>query len=335
MLVPGNIAGVDVHRDSLQAALLASDGYLLQALKYPRTRAGVRMLARTLEAYKCGCVVMESTGHFWVYPYYELARLVPHVKVVLVNPFSTRAYRKKSDELDAERIARQGLAGNVITSNLPDTHKLYGFRQLCRSRVRLARERAKYANRIRKIYDMCGIRVGGVKEARRRLEELPYVYRVQVEVFLQAYDSLTEAMKKLEKAIAEEAAELFGELYELLQTVPGVGPLLAAVILAETVDFRRFRSADHYKSFCGLAPRLRESAGRARLGRCVKGNPYLRWAFYMAAVRGMRADKSLRAFYERLVERGKHRKVALVAVAAKLAKRTWVVGKRHVPYRPG
>jgi len=223
---------------------------------------------------------------------------------VLANPFSTRAYRKKTDELDAERIARQGLAGNVIVSHLPDTHRLYGFRQLCRSRVKLAMERARFAHRIKKVYDMCGLRVKSVREARRRLDELPFTYGVQAEVFLQAYDSLTEAMKKLEKAIVGEARELFGELYDILQSVPGVGPLLAAVILAETVDFGRFRSADHYKSYCGLAPRLRESAGRARLGRCVKGNPYLRWAFYMAAIRSMRSDKELRAFYERLIERG-------------------------------
>ena len=220
-------------------------------------------------------------------------------------------------------------------SHLPDTHRLYGFRQLCRSRVRLARERAKFANRIKKVYDMCGLRVKSVREARRRLDELPFTYRVQAEVFLQAYDSLTEAMRKLEKAIVGEARELFGELYDILQSVPGVGPLLAAVILAETVDFERFRSADHYKSYCGLAPRLRESAGRARLGRCVKGNPYLRWAFYIAAVRGMRSDKGLKAFYERLVGRGKHGKAALIAVAAKLAKRVWVVGKGRVRYRPG
>ena len=169
MFAQGNIAGVDIHRDYLQAALVAGDGYLLQASRYPRTKAGIEMLARALKAYGCGCVVMESTGHFWVYPYYELAALVPEAKIVLANPFSTRAYRKKTDELDAERIARQGLAGNVIVSHLPDTHRLYGFRQLCRSRVKLARERARFANRLKKVYDMCGLRVKSVREARRRL----------------------------------------------------------------------------------------------------------------------------------------------------------------------
>jgi len=52
-------------------------------------------------------------------PYYRLKELLRSVKFVLVNPFSTRAYGKKTDELNSDRIARQALAGNVIRSNLP------------------------------------------------------------------------------------------------------------------------------------------------------------------------------------------------------------------------
>ena len=133
-------------------------------------------------------------------------------------------------------------------------------------------------------------------------------------------DEICSFLSKMAESLAEK---LYGEEYSLIQTVPGIGRTLAYMILAEIDDIRRFPSARHFKSYCGLSPSLRESGGKARLGRCRHGNPYLRYAFYQAAVVAIRVDVGLKRFYDRLRARGKHHKVALMAVAGKLAVRTW------------
>jgi len=84
-----------------------------------------------------------------------------------------------------------------------------------------------------------------------------------------------------------------------------------------------FSSARHFKSYYGLSSNLGKSNSKARLNRCRHGNPYLRYAFYQAAVVAVRVDDELKRFYDRLMARGKHHKITLMVVAGKLAVRTW------------
>ncbi|HDJ97226.1 MAG TPA: IS110 family transposase [Thermofilum sp.] len=357
------VAGCDLHRDFVSVAFLSLRGELLAEKRYPVTLRGMAALALDLAALGCRRLAVESVGHFWPHFLYTLQKLYREacgrrLAALLVNPLSTRGFGKKTDALDARRIARLLLAGNLIASNIPPTLEAMLFKLLCRLRHRLAQDRAKAANRLRKLLAVLGYRprrlsgkllralgrvVGGEPlrsafeeeglKPPRGLESLDAAARAMLSSLLSLYAQLSGELARLDAAIAEQAAELYGGHYWLLLTVPGVGPLLAAIILAETVDARRFPSARHYKSYCGLAPKLRESGGKARLGRCGFGNPVLRWAFYMAAVNAVRGDPELRAFYERLLARGKPRRVALVAVAGKLARRCWAVLRSGEPYR--
>ena len=142
----------------------------------------------------------------------------------------------------------------------------------------------------------------------KRFSEKNCVGRKQLwlDAQLRLVRELDDACIELKREAVGMAKAVYGELYDLMRSVPGVGDVLAALILAEVGDIRRFPSARHFKSYCGLAPRVRESGGKARLGRCRRSNPYLRWAFYQAAVVAIRYDSELKAFYERLVKRGKH-----------------------------
>ena len=75
-------------------------------------------------------------------------------------------------------------------------------------------------------------------------------------------DEICSFLSKMAESLVEK---LYGEEYSLIQTVPGIGKTLAYMILAEIDDVRRFPSARHFKSYCGLSPSLRESGGKARL----------------------------------------------------------------------
>jgi transposase len=104
---------------------------------------------------------------------------------------------------------------------------------------------------------------------------------------------------------------------ELLQSVPGVGPQVARTLLAELPELGA-RDGRQLAALAGLAPFNRDS-GRRRGQRSIRGGRApVRAALYQAAVVAMRFNRPLRGFYEKLVGRGKAKKVALVAVARRL-----------------
>jgi len=349
--------GIDVHKLILQIAIVDKHGRVVHKEVCKYTPERVIALAYKLLKHQCKLVAMESSGVFWVQVFYSL--IANGLRAILVNPFSTRAYGKKTDLLDAIRIARNALAGAIISSYVPKDFRVIVLRSMLRRR--LFEDINRVLNRIHKLMVISGVFADRVVKPNSRawlnsLRRLAngesvveafgskgalYSFRDKLSVeetimlskLLNLHDLLRDSCKELEDEAIKLTRELYGELYDLLQTVPGIGRVLASYILAEVGDISRFPSARHFKSYCGLVPKVRESGGKVRLSRCRPGNPYLRWAFYQAAVVAVRVDPELRVFYERLVSRGKSRRVALVAVTGKIAVRAWFVLVNRVPYR--
>lgn len=149
---------------------------------------------------------------------------------------------------------------------------------------------------------------------------------LDLECLLLQYDQ-NLALQELLEAEVEKLVNK-REDYHRLKAIPGVGPVIAATILAESAGIERFLTARQYASFVGLTPRVRSSAGKAKLG-CItrNGPPQLRWALGQAAMVGLRCKKPTRisAFYRRKRKRGKPGSVAICAAAHKLARAVWVV----------
>jgi transposase len=116
-------------------------------------------------------------------------------------------------------------------------------------------------------------------------------------------------------------------LGKLLTTISGVGAQTAAYLIAELGDPARFHNAAALASYVGVAPRLRQSGKRRFSGTAVVrlGNARLRKALWMPVLTAVRFNPWLRAYYDRLVSRGKPRKVALVAAMRKLLAAVWSV----------
>ena len=119
-----------------------------------------------------------------------------------------------------------------------------------------------------------------------------------------------------------------------LTTIPGVGPITAACVLAEVGDFARFPDAAALASYAGLGPGLRQSGKRAplRAGLYPVGNARLRRGLYMAALSAVRHNPWLRAFYHRLVSRGKPKLLALTAAMRKLLAAMHSIARRRQPF---
>ena len=124
------------------------------------------------------------------------------------------------------------------------------------------------------------------------------------------------------------------DLGKLLTTINGVGAQTAAYLIAELGDPARFHSAAALASYVGVAPRLRQSGKRRFSGTAVigLGNARLRKALWMPVLTAVRFNPWLRGYYDRLVSRGKPRKVALVAAMRKLLAAVWSVATNRRPF---
>lgn len=144
---------------------------------------------------------------------------------------------------------------------------------------------------------------------------------------------LEAQMAELERRIATLYAELHPT--NVLETIPGIGPTLAPILLGVLHSAARFRSERHARGFCGMFPTRSESGGIAKPGQVLtkSGNDRIKRALYLAADMARRIDPGLAEVYWRLmVHKGHHHKQALCAVATRLVNRIYSVLKSGRSY---
>lgn len=124
------------------------------------------------------------------------------------------------------------------------------------------------------------------------------------------------------------------ELLHNLRTIPSVGKRTALKLLIITDGFTKFSTAKELVSYVGLCPRLFESGssikGKAKI--CKMGMSRMRQLLYLCALSAIKVNCQCKAMYERLKVRGKNGKLALVAVASKILRQAFAIGKGNVQY---
>ena len=146
---------------------------------------------------------------------------------------------------------------------------------------------------------------------------------------------LEKEKEELKKQLQDELKQSKAQELKLLQSIPGIGIHTASLLLAELDNPLRFKSARSLVAFAGLTPMLHESGKTSRYTAISRmGSSHLRRWLYMPALAAIRLNKPLKAFYQKLVSKGKAKKVALVAVMAKLLKLVYGVLKHNKPFDP-
>ena len=170
----------------------------------------------------------------------------------------------------------------------------------------------------------------------KKLPLLPPQTRYVTEGLLRQIEVLDEGIEAIEERMRE--ALLPTKEVQLLETLPGVGFILAVVIALEVGDVGRFPDAEHLASYAGVVPRVHSSGGKTRYGRTRQDvNQYLKWAYFEAGnvvARHHRAwaEKHVSVLYARIRKKRGHQ-VAVGAVGRHLAEATWWVLKKEEPYR--
>lgn len=148
------------------------------------------------------------------------------------------------------------------------------------------------------------------------------------------------AQARLLKAQIAEVEQLLNkrmdddDLSGLLKSIPGIGNVTAAMLIGEFEDFSRFERPEQLVAFAGANPGLRHSGKRtpAHAPMSKVGSKWLRRTLYMAALVAIRYNTTIRALYERLVQAGKPKKVAIGACIRKLLHIIYAVAKRGTPF---
>jgi transposase len=158
------------------------------------------------------------------------------------------------------------------------------------------------------------------------------VYCRQVRYLCSELEALRAKVAELRSQIEDSARD--HPIASLIITIDGLGLLSAARIVAAVEDPARFRNAGAFAAYIGVVPGTNRS-GLRRPGQaplCPLGNARLRKALYMPVLGAVRRNPWLRDYYERLLERGKRPKVALMAAMRKLATAIYSVAKNRKPF---
>ncbi len=153
---------------------------------------------------------------------------------------------------------------------------------------------------------------------------------LEMRCLLAQLELLDEQRRQIDQAITA----LMQQIPQYITSIPGVGPVTGAAILAEIGDIQRFETVDKLVAYAGIDASVYQTgqfeASEAHMSK--RGSPYLRHALWLAATAALLHDDSLKAFYQKKRDEGKHHGTALGAVSRKLLARIFVVLKEQRPY---
>jgi len=367
------VIGLDVHQAQITACALIEgpDGTTqIERRTFGAFKRDRRALADWCASHTPDLVVMESTGIYWKSPYAYLEKV--GIRAIVVNARHVKQVPgRKTDVADAEWLATLARAGLLRASFVPPA-KLRALRLVSRQRQKLGGQLSSEKNRLGKVLADAGIRLGVVvsdlhgKSARAMTKALiggatPEAALVHASKQLKAPRKEIEAaldgelgatqrfvaaeilrhIEELEAQIARFDKHLLDNLSEpvelnalaLLQTIPGVDRIGAAMLLVEIgITMSDFRGADALASWSGLCPGNNESAGKRRYGKSRKGNPYARRLLCEFANAAIKTRCAIQAKYQALVIRT-GRKRAIIACAHKMLRIIFHMLSRKQAYR--
>lgn len=306
------IYGIDISKDVFDVYSLSSGHFQLK-----NSDKGFRSLLRQLP--KDALVVMEATGYY----HYRLAQYLHSqgIAVSVVNPLSVKRFiqmrlaKVKTDKSDARAICEYGTQNEV-----PLYSALTEVQAECLQLFRLLDIYVKQSTATKN-------KIKG-EEALGRPSG--FVYRS----LKRNLRHLTKEIDELESRLLELVRSEQQEQLTLLKGIPGLGTKTALFLIVVTDGFNRFESARQLCSYVGITPTIRESGssvrGRSRISKI--GNKKLRKLLFLCAFSASRHNKACKELYDRIVAKGKSRKLALIAVANKLLKQAFAIAKSGLPY---
>ena len=302
--------GIDVSKDHLEVAIRP----LGRRETVPYTEAGLQALVRTLQDLAPDRVVLEASGGLQTWAASVL--LAAGLPVAVVNPRAVRDFARaigrwaKTDAIDAEVLAHFAEVVRPEVRPLPDPE---------------TQELQALLTRRRQLMDMR-------MAERNRLDRAAPLLRPSLQAHIAYLEAaLQDLDRDLDQRIRQSPA--WQEREDLLRSVPGVGLRTARTLIAYLPELGTL-DAKRSAALVGVAPFNHDSGAHRGRRRIYGGRARVRHALYMAALVASRHNPVLRAFYHRLLQRGKPKKVALTACMRKLLSILNAIIRHRTPWSP-
>jgi transposase len=298
--------GIDLHKAFFQVCEMNARGERVWEARLPRNEGGVTLLSAHCTA--TTSIAVEATSPTWAF----VDAVAPTAaKICVVDPRKTRlkaGYAAKTDRLDARRLADALRRDSVVSIYIPPP-AIRELREVCRGRHHVIRLRTRVAQMIRALLLRAGVADVPV---RRVFSERGLAWLREVTLPPEAAASLQRLRHVLEavheEAVVAEAAVTAHARQDpitvALDTLVGIGPVLALTIRAEVGDITRFARGAELASYAGLVPRVEASANRYWSGRITRqGSPWLRFALIEAAMHAIRRPDAVGRWARQLAVR--------------------------------
>ncbi|WP_218598762.1 IS110 family transposase [Polaribacter sp. NJDZ03] len=263
--------------------------------------------------------VMEATGYY----HYQLAYYLEEqgIKVSVENPLSVKRFiqmklsKIKTDKSDSRLICEYAKQVELKLWRGNSKHQLE-----CLQMIRLLSVYTKQSTMLKnKIH---GETVLGIPS------------KSVVSSFKRILKELQKDMKTIEDKLLFLVKEFHQKLLTDLKSIPGIGPKTSLMLVVLTDGFDRFTSGSELCSYAGLTPVIRQSGssvkGRPRISKM--GNQKLRNLLFMCSFNACKYNHACKSIYDRIVAKGKSKKLALIAVCNKLLKQAFAIAKSGLTY---
>jgi transposase len=310
--------GIDISKSSFNASIpiKTKEGY--NHFKFSNNIDGFKKFVAQLEPGN-NCI-MEASGVYYLQLalfLHEQGMIVSVVNPLTIKRFSQmRLIRAKTDKKDASIIAEYGKVENPVQWE-PRPEYMLQMQQLQALQDSFTKQLARLKNQ-KEAFVNSGI----ANKIAHEMLDLEIVHN-------------ENKLNELDKELLKITEEFHSDLFKRLITIKGIGKKAAMCLIVISNGFDKFENSKQLCAYVGLSPRIFESGssvkGKAKI--CKMGMARMRKLLYLCAMRAISCNKACKEMYERLKEKGKNGKLALMAVANKLLKQAFVIGKSQMIYQ--
>ena len=326
--------GIDLHSNNCVITVTDENDRVVAEKRLPNQLDQILAFLKPWQSELAGVVVESTYNWYWLVDGLQAAGF----DVKLAHTGAIKKYdglKHSGDEADARQLAHLLRLGILPTGTiLPAPQR--AVRDLARKRMQLVRSRTTHILAIENIVArQCGAKITSNQIKRMTNDDiaqmrLPADVALAIQSNLAVIHTLCEQIDLLEKRLQESMANR--PEYGLLTSVPGIGSILATVILLETGTIDRFATVGNYASYARCVDSQHMSNGKKKgQGNAKNGNKYLSWAYVEAANFAVRFNAKAKQFYERKKARTNNM-VATKALAHKLARACYHILKERQPF---
>jgi transposase len=308
--------GVDISGNTIDVCIQKEDN-TFESLTYSNDKIGFKALLQV--ANKTHHFVMESTGVYHMALCFYLHERKRHYSVV--NALKIKRYiqmnleRNKSDKKDAKYICKYGIDQAPEQYQMPDS-LYFECRTLNNSILAFTQEITSLKNKIHSL-DTLKIDCKSVKKG----------YEDGIQFF-------EKQKEKWELELVDKLNEWQPDLVKLVSSITGIGKRATSLLIVSTQGFKTTETYQQLISYAGLSPKEYSSGSsiRGKVRICKMGGSHLRNTLYMCALNAKKTNPACKTLYDRLVAKGKNKKLAIIAVCNKLLKQVFGVVKSGVVF---